>query len=148
MYGPRAEEDAFKLGLDRRQHGFPPRSKSTPLERFPPITRAESGDGLSDGDDYDAHGEAVAAAAPRRKQNDKGKNAQKNPYLNSLGKCRSETQISDYDRKLFANALPWIPTTKTWQMRMHGKEEKQMDRRVGSSRRRLFLALDILKYRM
>ncbi len=112
--------------LDRKQ-GFPPRSKSTPLERFPSIGRAESSERISDGDDD--IGESVGISAARRKQGDKSKNA-KNPYLSSMGKCRSDNHVSDYDRKLFTNALPWIPMTKTWQMRMHNKEEKQMDRRV------------------
>ncbi len=113
--------------LDRKP-GFPPRSKSTPLERFPSIGRAESSERLSDCDD----GTAVEPVATRRKQGDKSKNTNRNPYLSSLGKCRSENHVSDYDRKLFTNALPWIPMTKTWQMRMHNKEEKQMDRRVSS----------------
>ena len=128
MHGKRVNEE-FHAGLDKKQ-GFPPRSKSTPLERFPSITRTESGDYISDNDD-EIHGETLAVAVAKQKQKDKNKNAQRNPYLSSLGKCRSENQVSEYDRKLFANALPWIPMTKTWQMRMHGKEEKQIDRRVG-----------------
>ena len=127
LYGKMTVEDTDFL-LDRKQ-GFPPRSKSTPLERFPSIGRAESSDRISDGDDG-MPGESVGISAARRKQGDKSKNTNRNPYLSSLGKCRSENHVSDYDRKLFTNALPWIPMTKTWQMRMHNKEEKQMDRRV------------------
>ena len=89
------------------------RSKPTdrPLER--PLSADEFNDALE--------------AAPRKG----GKPKQRNPYLSSLGKARSELS-SDYDRKLFGNmkGLPWIPMTKTWQMRMHDKEEKQIDRRV------------------
>ena len=116
-----------KVEMDRKP-GFPPRSKSTPLERLPSISRLET-EGISDGDD-ELQGEISEYVAARRKQGEKGKNSQKNPYLSSLSKCRSENHVSDYDRKLFTNALPWIPMTKTWQMRMHNKEEKHMDRRV------------------
>jgi hypothetical protein len=127
LYGKMTADDT-DFCVDRKQ-GFPPRSKSTPLERFPSIGRAGSSELISDGDD-DMPGESGGISAARRKPVDKSKNTNRNPYLNSLGKCRSENHVSDYDRKLFTNALPWIPMTKTWQMRMHNKEEKQLDRRV------------------